>query len=261
MKASPLALLLCAAVASAQPADDAAAHHRRGLKLLTESPKDYAAAAAAFAAAYRLDPEPKYLFNLALAQRLGGHCREAIESYRAYLAVEPPPVNADNARIGIERCEQMLGAEAVQPADRQPADRQPADASPADTLPADTRRADPTPADRTPAAPLAHSPARERDRLGTGLLLGGGGAAAASLTLYLLARSAASATFEPGSLGDYEANRDRASRFGAASWITAGASAALVTAAVIRFATRRRPADVTVAPTAGGAGVLIGGSF
>src|SRR5215208_5665294 len=100
-----LVWLCTAGVAVAQPSKtnpDAERHHQRGLQLLREEPKDFAAAAAEFAAAYKIDPRPRYLFNLALAQRLGGACRKAIDSYRAYLETRPPEIYANDARVGIE---------------------------------------------------------------------------------------------------------------------------------------------------------------
>jgi len=51
--------------------------------------KDFARAAERFAAAYRLDPQPTYLFNQAQAHRLGGQCVPARDSYQLFLEREP----------------------------------------------------------------------------------------------------------------------------------------------------------------------------
>src|SRR5258706_4034935 len=73
--------------------------------------KHYAEAATAFAAAYELDPQSKFLlFNVAVARRMAGACRESIDAYRAFLEANPPEQQAKNAQIGIDRCENTLAA-------------------------------------------------------------------------------------------------------------------------------------------------------
>jgi hypothetical protein len=223
----------------AQPATEAEEHHKRGLALMTSTPKDYTAAAEAFAKAYELDRKPRYLFNLALAQRLGGHCRDAIASYRAYLETAPTEDNAANARIGLERCEKAVANE-----------------PPAPPI--------------TTAPPVAPSPAPVRvtrgawhdDGLGNTLVISGGVSLIASVGFYVFARRAASASFEPGPLADYETNRDRAKAFQVAAVIGAGTALVLVGGGFVRYATRpARRVEVTFAPTSSGGVVAIGGSL
>jgi len=233
--------------AHAQPASvdaEAEAHRERGVKLLTESPKDYTAAAREFAAAYKLKADPKYLFNLALAQRLGGNCREAIDTYKRYLATDPPSVNANNARIGIERCEETLAAQ-PRPDDDPKTVLEP---------PPVGERAERSPAPiRTDERPIWR-----RDPLATGLVLAGGAATLTGITLNVLARRAASSTFEPGRLDDFERARDRAATYQTTSVIAVGAGAALIAGGAIWFLTHRKTGG-TIHAT--GNGVAVGGRF
>src|SRR5438477_183063 len=91
------------------PVAEAQARFDEGAKLFEA--KHYAEAAAAFAAAYELDPPSKFLlFNVAVARRMAGTCRESIAAYRAFLEANPPDQQAKNAQIGIERCEKTLAA-------------------------------------------------------------------------------------------------------------------------------------------------------
>jgi hypothetical protein len=279
-----LVSLCVASVAAAQPAKpnpDAERHHQRGLAALRAEPKDFTTAAAEFAAAYAIDPRPRYLFNLALAQRLGGACRKAIESYRAYLDTHPPESYAGDARTGIERCEKLLAAEADVPLAVDPKPAEPPRLV-EQTRPDETRPGTPgTPA--TPATPgaarpgagpdqsadlVAHSPSPARgpwyrDRAGTALVVTGAAAGIAGAVCYVLARRAAAATFDPGTLDDYESNRGRAGALQTASWITTGAGAALIAGGVIRYATRpaARRGELALRPTTSGIALVLGGRF
>jgi len=302
-----LVWLCTAGVAAAQSPKanpDAERHHQRGLKLLREEPKDFAAAAAEFSAAYEIDPRPRYMFNLALAQRLGGECRKAIESYRAYLATEPAEVYAKDARTGIERCEQILAAAtspavaapptAGEPGSRTPEVRRPTTGEPGPRTPEVGRPTAGEPGPRTPEVgrPIAGEPGPGtpdagtlgtgagrgaepvdrpppvrgpwyRDRVGTSLVIAGGVSAIAGAACYALAHDAAASTFDPGPLDDYEASRTRARAFQIASWITAGAGAALIAGGVIRYATRpaARRAELTLRPAPAGIAIVLGGRF
>lgn len=57
---------------------------------------DYIGAAHAFEEAYRFDPDPAYLFNIAQAFRLGGGCAEASRYYRKFLSELPAAPNRDD---------------------------------------------------------------------------------------------------------------------------------------------------------------------
>jgi tetratricopeptide (TPR) repeat protein len=89
------ALAVGAAPALANPAPDprkaAAAHFERGQTLYNLGKLDEAI--VELEAAYQLDPDPVYLFNLAQAHRLRGNLPRAIFYYRRYLALSPDAPN------------------------------------------------------------------------------------------------------------------------------------------------------------------------
>src|SRR5204863_3154893 len=71
---------------------------------------DYAAAIAAFDAGYAIDPHPDFLYAKAQAQRLGGDCRGALGTYRAFLETSPAAEEAQLARDNVAKCEHVLVA-------------------------------------------------------------------------------------------------------------------------------------------------------
>src|SRR5688572_19809072 len=52
--------------------------------------RDYDGALVALRAAYAIDPRPDLVYAQAQAQRMAGRCADAIETYRAFLALQPP---------------------------------------------------------------------------------------------------------------------------------------------------------------------------
>lgn len=88
------------------PAEDrAAAAAQAGVDAYTVG--DYETAATAFGEAYRLDPQPLYLFNQAQSHRLGGGCAAARDAYRLYLERVPEAANRAEIEAWIaeqERC-------------------------------------------------------------------------------------------------------------------------------------------------------------
>ena len=64
----------------------------------------YAEASADFARAYRRDPDPRYLYSWAQAERKTGNCAIAVQLYRRYLEHDLPPENVDAARTNMLRC-------------------------------------------------------------------------------------------------------------------------------------------------------------
>jgi len=64
---------------------------------------DYLGAAKHFEAAYRLDPDPAYLFNIAQAYRLGDDCAHAAEWYQRFLDRAQDPPNAAEVRSQLEQ--------------------------------------------------------------------------------------------------------------------------------------------------------------
>jgi hypothetical protein len=89
------------------PSDTASARvfHREGLSRFRAG--DYAGAIEHFGKAYELTRVPGLLYNIAQAERLLGHCGEAVVAYRAFLAVAPggPARSLAEARLAeLEPC-------------------------------------------------------------------------------------------------------------------------------------------------------------
>jgi tetratricopeptide (TPR) repeat protein len=261
--ASAIAIaVLVPALAGAQPrptrpvSATAKRELERGLALFEA--RDYAAAIGAFDAGYAIDPHPDFLYAKAQAQRIGGDCRGALATYDAFLARKPPEKEAARAKANMARCTELLAVSAPPIAVLAPEPPAPAPASPP-PAPA------PAPAPASMRDDRAH-PARAWWRDRPGLVLAGTGVAALATgaTFAWLARSSATAaTDAPDLLGWYEREavhrRDRT-----IAGISAGAGAALIAAAAVRFAwARHTTGDRTVAATVapGGAVVWLGGSW
>lgn len=218
-------------------ADGSETHYETGKQLYAA--KDFVGAAAEFEAARAIDPQPRYVFNLAQAQRMAGQCAEAVRSYEAFLATAPVEAQAAVARAGIDKCKTQLQLQQQRPPPALPPPLQPQPAQ---------------------VAPERHETAVERprwyrDRWGDALVAAGAASAITSVSLYVLARRAASATFEPGTVDDYEANRRRAGTRQTWAAVLAGASVLCVGGGVVRFV------SVSGEPARGTVAVAVGGAF
>jgi tetratricopeptide (TPR) repeat protein len=237
-------------VASTQASADrkispaAAVELERGEKKFRD--KDYAAAIAAFDAGYALDPQPIFLYDKAQAQRLSGDCRGAIESYKAFLATSPPANEASRARKNIENCEAVLPPLAPEPIVAE----QPEPA---------TRAAA---ADRRPPlqAVITEEKAWWHDRVGLTLVTTGVVALGVGAGFAIAARQAAADTALARDVDEWSDHRATWHRDRIIAGVAAGAGAALVTLAAIRFSTHDR--TVRVATTSsGGAVFAVGGAW
>ena len=244
-------VLATASMAAADPMAPAAkAQLDRGLERFKA--KDYAAAIAAFDAGYAIDPKPEFLYVKAQAQRLGGDCRTAIATYRAYLATHPPHDKVEYANANIDRCEKQLAAEPAAPA-------QPEEPAPAPSPPP------PQPATARPAPPpLVPSDVAPRSRWSdrTSWAIAGGSAVAlgVGVAFALLARGAADDATNAEDLFEWEAAHD--------AWavdrrVAQGATLvglALGVAAAVRFASAPT-AGARVAVSHGGGMVMVEGRW
>ena len=89
-----LAILVGATRAHAEP--DAKAIYAEGEKLYAAG--RYLDAAEKFHAAFAIDPDPAYLFNIAQAYRFGDDCVKSADFYHQFLAKVPDPPNAVKVR-------------------------------------------------------------------------------------------------------------------------------------------------------------------
>lgn len=65
--------------------------------------KDFASAASHFMDAYKLDPNPLYLFNAAQAYRLGNDCQRAMDAYQSFMQ------QVQEQKLNVSGTEQVHG--------------------------------------------------------------------------------------------------------------------------------------------------------
>jgi len=97
-----LALLAVPAVAHAELS--AAAKAKLDIGLAQYTAGHYEAAIVELEAAYEIDPDPSLLFTLAQAERLAGHCDEAVPRYRQFISSRPSVDAVELANNGIALC-------------------------------------------------------------------------------------------------------------------------------------------------------------
>ena len=253
-----IALLLCLASSLAYAEPSAAQRYERGIKLYKQ--KAYAQAAAEFRVAYELDPKPKYLYNLAQAERLAGRCEEAVVAYRELLAANPPREREKIARDGIAKCEQIIAAAQPPPPAPPPAAPEPV------AIVEQQKEPDPVaPPKKVPPPPTMRvEEVREpwyRDVFGDVLLGSGVVVGALAGAAYLGARDSAKRSYEPGTLEEFMLARDGAQRNGTLAIVLGGASAVLIAGSILRYATRPTEKRIVVTPTGDGATVGVWGRF
>jgi tetratricopeptide (TPR) repeat protein len=253
---------MLARVAAADPFEPPSAvaaareHYTRGKALFAA--KQYADAAAEFQVAYDVDPSSKFLlFNLGLARRMAGACREAITAYQGFLDAHPPEKYAANARIGLDKCQDVIAHapplpdQPVTPPPQPP----PAEAPPTPAPPA------PTPPPPVPTRVMARD-AWYHDKLGDVLAGAGVLLLVAGGTMYLNARGAADDTYTAPALPAYrQLQADATNQQGAAELFSV-VGTVLVAAGVVRYVLRPEH-EVVIAPTPtrGGAALTVEVAF
>jgi tetratricopeptide (TPR) repeat protein len=84
-------LLALTAGATAQPKSRARVFYSEGQKAYADG--DFQTAAQRFRAAYDLEPDPAYLYNIAQAYRLAKQCHQSVTYYKRFLAEMPDAPN------------------------------------------------------------------------------------------------------------------------------------------------------------------------
>jgi tetratricopeptide (TPR) repeat protein len=108
------AVLLGASVAGAQAPskDKVAADAAYAVGQERYAAGDYLVAADRFEAAYALDPDPAYLFNIAQAYRFGNACAKAAASYRKFINAVANAPNAAKVQQFIEQSDECAKKQA-----------------------------------------------------------------------------------------------------------------------------------------------------
>jgi tetratricopeptide (TPR) repeat protein len=179
--------------------------------------KQYDAAIVSLTKSYALDPKPDVLYALAQAERLAGKCTDAVAHYEQLLATTTDDKTSKAVQANIELCKQIDAGKAPPPESTVPS--------------AEVAQRDaPTIEYRTVVRTE-----RRTDALMVGSFIGGGVLAGGSAALYLIGRSARSSAERAQTLDDYNELYDRSRTLKTASYVTLGASVALVGFGVYRL--------------------------
>lgn len=239
-----LQLIAAAALTGDALADRARDLYKRGID--EYKTQKYAQAASTLAAAYELDPKPETLFALAQAERLAERCDDARAHYKKLLEATTEIATARAVQSNLELC----GPDPAALPARRPEPDKPA----------------PAPAPPPPPRTITRTVVREvrrSDKLATLLVASGMLGLGAGGGLYLAARDSRRDADRAATLDDHDRLYDRADTERIAALAAAGAGAALIGAAVVRWATAgsakaTEPGpDVALAPSATGAMVVL----
>jgi len=234
----------------------------------------FQAAIDEWSTAYRLYPDPVYLFDVAQAHRRLGHASDAIFFYHRYLDTAPPDGEWRKAsQEKIAELEELLkqqqtsrtspppgtasSAELVSP----PTTTTPAEKAPtAPTPPIEKAPAAPTVSPPTPSPPIAPAPSSRRT-IGVAMLIGGAAVAAVGAAMLIAAPFVYVQADNANNLVDYDSlhTTGRDLRIAGAVIAAVGAVAAATGIALMVVSRRERTAHVWIAPAAGG--FAIGGGF
>jgi iron complex outermembrane receptor protein len=264
-------LVFAAAPARADKRDDAKKHFQSGKK--HHDTGEWDAALEEYLAAYQLDPNPAFLFNIGQVYRLKGDAPKALDYYQRYLEAAPNAKGSAEARAYAEKIKAELDAAAAAARAQQEAEaRRAAEAQRAERA-AEEARQQQLEAERRAAEAARVAAAEQRQRAERRLRVAGVSAAAAGAVGIALgvkfgldARDRERQVSDQ-SLKDWTTTLDQAVDDGKsknlAMEISVGIGAALLVAggALLVLGWPRR--ETTVTPTVGsnGAGAAVGWEF
>jgi tetratricopeptide (TPR) repeat protein len=193
--------------------------------------RKYDAAIATLKESYALDPKPDALFALAQAERLGGRCPEARKHYKELLEETTEMATAKAVQSNLDLC----GPEPEKPA-----------------RPVEAEKPAPPPQIVTKTVVRE---VRRSGKVASVLLAGGTLGLGAGGALFLASRNSRNDADRALTLDDHDRLVERADRERLMSFVAGGTGVLLVGAAIARWALARdaKPTEVTVAPAAGGA--------
>lgn len=267
--AAALALLVAATTATAAPkTKPARKEFDRGVAAYTKG--DYQSASDALAKSFAIEADEETLFAWAQTERKLGHCDKAVELYTKLLTMNLPAENKKAVRVQIDECNQILQEERAAAAvlEAPPDATSPSTSSPSGTSTStSTSSADSSGPSLSPSQPKDTTTGSDgwyKDPIG-GALVGAGAVGLALGTVFLVQASSADSDKATASTYDqYQSLADRAESRGRLAVISLVAGGALVTAGVIRYATRRSSSETRtlsgwLAPTT--AGLTLSGQF
>jgi tetratricopeptide (TPR) repeat protein len=221
---------------------------------------DYETAISEFQAAYAMDPDPNVLYALAQANRLGGHCEDAVALYQRYIQSKPTKDQRVAAENGISLCEQQRPwpqKEKLPPTTTTaPTTTTP---SPVETRPPVTEPVRETPAILTPAVEDRPRPWYS-DRLGAALTIGGVVSIGTGVTFLVLAGRSEDAAARESARANFVDRLDEATLRRRIGYTAIGVGSALAIAGIVRYATWR-DTSANVAISASGASFAVSARF
>lgn len=230
-------------------------------------------------AAYALDGQPKLLFAIAQVQAKLDLCPEAVANYEKFLGtIKKDKKKTAVVKQAISACnDKIVAATAVPEPPPATVSATPPAPTGEDALVAPVGAPEPPPPAAAPPvedSPLPPSPMPTsmdsggakpwyKDVLGDVLLVGGVAVGVGSVVMYTGARAKLDDAEAAPSLAEYSSLVDDAKSQRTMSLVLAGGSAVLLTAAIIRYATRDKGETRTVAvtPTNGGGLITWSGGF
>jgi tetratricopeptide (TPR) repeat protein len=253
-----LLVLTAASTAAAQPTakrnTDATTAYKEGQRRYLD--EDYLGAAAQFETAYKLDPDPVYLFNIAQAYRLAKDCAKALAHYKQFIAAVPKAPNADAVNKYIAELERACPQRESASNSTQPLSLDARTA--ADSSTTDTRGTDNIGGSDDPARP-----SQLRRNLGIGALGVGAIGVTAGIVFTFKVRGyeadrealcPAPCDWTPDDMAretELKQDGDRASKLAITSYVVGGL--AIAAGAALLITAPRRADMVTIVPTQGGA--------
>jgi tetratricopeptide (TPR) repeat protein len=252
MRLAVLTVVLLASSAFAQPKKlEAESAYKRGQALYMKD--DYEGAAKQFKAAYDLDPDPVYLFNIAQAMRLANKCADASAYYKRFLVEAKKAPNEEVVKqyiVEVDECAKQQEPPKVEP----------------------------PPVDQTPEQIIQPPMTEEHRSGGTKRLIGYGvtgfGAVSLGLGFYFMTRVSkfeddANAACPGGSCEwtmDAIEKRDAANKGGkraeklmVGGWIVGAAAVGAGVYLILTGGPRAESSSIAITPTSNGA--MISGSF
>jgi tetratricopeptide (TPR) repeat protein len=191
-----------------------------------------------YRAAYAIDPQPDFVFAMAMIEQQRGGCAEAVRLADEFAATAPPAEDVEVLEAAIADCRERVAPLVVD----------------SDPPPAGDAAMQPPPTEPPPVAQRPFYTDRLADTLvGLGVAVNVG-----AIVLFVRSRGQLDDAEEPGLTQDeYQARWDRASSTQVLSSVAGSFGLALVAVGVHRWITGDRPAEssVSVEPTSGGAQV------
>jgi len=236
-------------IAAAQPVPSTLPEYKRGLDAYKAG--RYDEAATLLEKAYKLEAKPEILFALAQAERLGGHCDEAIPHYRQLLTQTTELATAKAVQNNLALCP---NSEPPPPKTEPKPDPKETKVEP---------KPEPEPRIDVVQGPTKTVVVRKSDPLAIGLLAGGALSGGFAIGMLMRSSSERDDAGTARTLDDANELHDRADRDRLIAIVAGGVGAVAIGFAVFRLARggKSTTTEVAVTPTSGGSMMVLSKSW